>query len=267
MKPAGTALPLEAVSISSEFQGSEVLRGVSFSVKRGEIFAIIGPSGSGKTTLMRHLLGLARPKAGKAFLFGEPVHGLSNSHLMRLRRRIGVAFQSGAMLNSLSVVQNIELPLKQHTRLDAATIRIMTHMKLELLDLRDIDHLMPAQLSGGMLKRASLARAVIMDPELLFVDEPSAGLDPANAAALDEMLVRLRDTFNMTIVVITHAMETALNVADKIMMLDNGAVAELASPAEILRSPDPRIQGMLQRRSVHDGPVADDYLNRLTAGT
>ncbi|MBI5618085.1 MAG: ATP-binding cassette domain-containing protein [Gammaproteobacteria bacterium] len=267
MRSFDTAVPVEARAICAEFQGRQVLRDVSLSVGRREIFAIIGPSGSGKTTLLRHLLGLARPRQGSAFVFGHPVAELSRHELAGLRRRIGVAFQGGALLNSLSVVQNIELPLKQHTRLDAATIRIMTHIKLELLGLLDIDALMPAQLSGGMLKRASLARAVIMDPELLFVDEPSSGLDPVNAAALDDLLVELRDSLGMTIVVITHAMETALNIADKILLLDSGEVVTVGSPTELLQSRDARVQSMLQRRPVRAGSAADDYLNRLTAGT
>lgn len=252
--------------LTARYEGTVVLDDISFAVLPGEIFVIMGASGSGKSTLLRHLVGLSRPAAGTIALLGVDLAAASRVGLLALRKRIGVAFQNGALLNSMSVIENIELPLRQHTKLDPATIRIMSHLKLELMNLSGIDRLMPAQLSGGMQKRASLARAVVMDPELLFFDEPSAGLDPVNAAELDELLLKLRDALAMTIVVVTHALESALRIADRIMVLAEGGVVAIGTPTEITRHPDPRIRNMVERRPASLKLDPDEYLARLTAG-
>lgn len=260
------AQPAVAVrGLSSVLGQRRILSDISFNVAENEIFVIMGSSGAGKTTLMRHLLGLSPPRSGEIDLFGEAVFPSTRQQLFRLRRQIGVAFQHGALINSMSLIENIELPLLQHTRLDRQTIRIMSRMKLEIMNLAGFEDYMPAQLSGGMLKRAGLARAVVMDPKILFFDEPSAGLDPATAADLDELILRLRSAMNMTIVVVTHAIESALKIADRIMIIGDGAIRGLGSPQDIQTMQDNYIQSLLLRRGLEHQADNDAYIDRLTA--
>ncbi|MGR8920763.1 MAG: ABC transporter ATP-binding protein [Gammaproteobacteria bacterium] len=256
---------LEVRGLASGYDGRRVLEDIGFAVEHEEIFVIMGSSGSGKTTLMRHLLGLQPPETGEVDLLGEAVFPFSRERLYRLRRQVGVAFQHGALINSMSVVDNIELPLHQHTKLDPATIRIMSRMKLELMNLAGCEDYMPSQLSGGMLKRAGLARAVVMDPRILFFDEPSAGLDPATAAELDELILKLRDTFRMTIVVVTHALESAEKIADRVMVIGGGGVRAIGTIDEIRGLDDDYIQALLQRRGMARSEDGHAYIERLTA--
>ena len=164
----------------------------------------------------------------------------------------------------MSVIENVELPLRQHTALDNSTIRIMSLMKLDMMSLDNAEHLMPAQLSGGMLKRAGLARAVVMDPHVLFFDEPSAGLDPVTSAELDELIVGLRNALRMTVVVVTHELESALKIADRIMVVAEGKIAALGTVEEIKQSTDPRVQALLHRRVRDERPSGDEYIDHLT---
>ena len=243
---------------------------LSFDVRRGEIFAIMGASGAGKSTLLRTLVGLAPPTTGQVSLLGSNVYALPDEALYALRRRVGVAFQGGALLNALTVLENVELPLRLNTRLDPATIRIMAHMKLELLNLREVDHLYPSQLSGGMAKRVSLARAVVMDPELVFFDEPAGGLDAQNAAELDSLILKLRETVNCSFVVVTHALDSAFSIADRLLVLADGRAQALGSPAELRALGDERLAELFG--GPHGGQVVAQiaartaYLDRLTAG-
>ena len=256
---------LTVTGLSSSYGARSILSDISFDVRQQEIFVIMGSSGAGKTTLLRHLLGLSAPDQGRIELLGEMLHPTTREQLFRLRRKIGVAFQHGALINSMSVIDNIELPLRQHTRLDRSTIRIMSRMKLELMNLAGVEDYMPAQLSGGMLKRAGLARAVVMDPRVLFFDEPSAGLDPVTAAELDELIVQLRDALRMTIVVVTHAMESATKIADRIMVLGDTRVRALGTLEEIQNSSDEYVQSLLHRRVRRVRSDDDAYVDRLTA--
>ena len=255
---------LNAEGLSSSYGDRQILHDVSLSVAQGEIFVIMGASGSGKTTLLRHLIGLSAPSLGEVTLLGNRLSSIAKSELYELRKRIGVAFQGGALLNSMSVIENVELPLRQHTALDNSTIRIMSRMKLDMMSLDDAENLMPAQLSGGMLKRAGLARAVVMDPHLLFFDEPSAGLDPVTSAELDELIIGLRNALRMTVVVVTHELESALKIADRIMVLAEGRIVALGTVDEITQSADPRVQSMLHRRVRDRRPVGAEYLDHLT---
>lgn len=261
----GSAPALAVRGLAAGYAGRNVLADVEFDVRPREIFVIMGDSGAGKTTLLRHLLGLAAPRAGEIDVLGERLHPGTRANLYRLRRHIGVAFQHGALINSMSVIENIELPLRQHTRLDRATIRIMSRMKLELMNLAGYEDYMPAQLSGGMLKRAGLARAVVMDPRILFFDEPSAGLDPVGAAELDGLILKLRDAHQMTIVVVTHALESAFKIADRLMVIGGGGIRALGTLAEIRASGDESVQGLLARRERERSDDGDAYLQRLTA--
>ena len=183
---------IEVQGLTAAYGDRQVLAGVDLSVRQGEIMVIMGGSGSGKSTLLRHLLGLLRATRAVWSAWSRAGHGIAQE-LYELRRQIGVAFQGGALLNSMSLIENVELPLRHHTQLDDTTIGIMSRMKLEMMNLAGFEHLMPSQLSGGMLKRAGLARAVAMDPKILFFDEPSAGLDPITSAELDELILLLRE--------------------------------------------------------------------------
>jgi phospholipid/cholesterol/gamma-HCH transport system ATP-binding protein len=180
---------------------------------------------------------------------------------------MGVSFQGGALFTSMTVGENVALPLREHFKLDENTIRIMSRLKLEVVSLGGFQELMPSQLSGGMIKRAALARAIVMDPKLLFFDEPSAGLDPVVSAELDELILRLREAMGMTIVVVTHELESAFKIADKITVLDQGQVLMTGPMAEVRASPIPRIQDLLNRRPREIEVNVDEYLERLTAET
>ena len=256
---------IEVRNLDAHYGDTQVLYGVDLAVAAGEIMAIMGGSGSGKTTLLRHLIGLEKPTTGTLELLGEELERLGPIETLMLRRQIGVAFQGGAMFSSLSVMENIKLPLREHTRLDETTMDIMARMKLEVVNLSGFGDLMPAELSGGMLKRAAVARAIVMDPKLLFFDEPSAGLDPVVSAALDELILRLRDAMQMTVVVVTHEIESALNIADRITILDSGRIVEVDTPEAIRKSHNPRVHNLLNRKSENEELDPDEYLRRLTA--
>lgn len=261
--PVGSVIEVE--NLVSHYGEKEILKGINLAIRPGEIMVIMGGSGSGKTTLMRHLLGLNRPTSGRIRILGKDITRIGRRELYELRRKTGVAFQGGALLGSLSVAENIELPLRVHTRLDEKTIRIMTRMKLEVVNLAGFENLMPSELSGGMVKRAALARAIIMDPSLLFFDEPSAGLDPVVSAELDDLILRLKEAMNVTIVVVTHELESALKIADRITVLGEGRLLMTGTVDEIRNSTDETIQSMLNRRPRVEAVNAEDYLSRLTA--
>ena len=241
-----------------------VLDGISLQVQPGEIHVIMGGSGSGKSTFLRHLLGLDRPASGRVCLFGMDINRIGGQALFQLRRKTGVSFQGGALFNSMTVGENVCFPLREHTRLDDQTIRIMSRMKLEVVNLAGCEDLMPAQLSGGMLKRAALARAIVMDPKLLFFDEPSAGLDPVVSAELDELILRLRDSMNVTILVVTHELESAFKIADRITVLDRGRILMTGTVAEIRASDIERVHGLINRIAENETVDVDAYLRRLT---
>jgi phospholipid/cholesterol/gamma-HCH transport system ATP-binding protein len=255
---------VELKDLSTHYGEVVALDNINLQVYEREILVIMGHSGSGKSTLFRNVLGLMRPSSGSIRILDQDVTRLDIRGLYELRKHIGVAFQHGALFSSLSVRENVELPLQEHTRLDKNTIEIMTRMKLALMDLADYEDLMPAQLSGGMLKRAGLARAVIMDPKLLFFDEPSAGLDPVTSAELDKLILQLRDAMNMTIIIITHDLESAFHVADRITILDKGQQIITGTRDEIRACQDSRVTNMLNRLPGDKLIDADAYLHQLT---
>ena len=255
---------IEVRDLVAHYGEREILHGVGFAVRRGEIMVIMGGSGSGKSTLLRHLLGLEKPTSGSIRLLGQEITRMSELELYALSRRIGVAFQGGALFSSMSVGENVMLPLRERTRLDRETMRIMMRLKLEVVNLAGFEDLLPSELSGGMTKRAAFARAIIMDPAILFCDEPSAGLDPVVSSALDELILRLRDALGMTIVVVTHELESAFRIADRITVLDGGEILLVGSVAEVRQSPNPRIRNLLERRFEEEEVDSDAYLARLT---
>lgn len=262
--PAASDAVIDVQGLEAWYGRRRILHGIDFRVMPGEIRVIMGGSGSGKSTLLRHLLGLQRPRRGTVRLLGVDVARASPRQLLALRRQLGVSFQGGALFTSMSVGENVALPLREHTRLDENTIRIMSRLKLEVVNLGGFQDLMPGQLSGGMVKRAALARAIVMDPRLLFFDEPSAGLDPVVSAELDELILQLRDAMRMSIVVVTHELESAFKIADTITVLDQGNVLMTGTAAAVRGSDNERIQDLLNRRPREVAVDVDAYLRRLT---
>ncbi len=256
---------IEVRDLCMQYGDRTVLSGINLDIRAGEIMVIMGGSGSGKTTLMRNLLGLNKPTSGSIHIFGKDITRISSREMYAIRRKIGVAFQGGALLGSMSVAENIELPLKHHTKLDENTMRIMSRMKLEVVNLAGFENLMPSELSGGMLKRAALARSIIMDPSLLFFDEPSAGLDPVVSAELDELILRLKAAMKVTIVVVTHELESAFKIADRITVLGQGHVLMTGTVDDVQHSDNEVIQDMINRRPRDEAINAEEYLARLTA--
>jgi phospholipid/cholesterol/gamma-HCH transport system ATP-binding protein len=258
---------IEVRRLDAYYGSVQVLFDVNLTVHDGEIMVIMGGSGSGKSTLLRHLLGLEVPFAGDLTLLGHDMCRLAQRELAELRRQMGVAFQSGALFSSMTVAENVKLPLREHADLDERTMDIIARLKLEIVDLAGFGHFMPSELSGGMLKRAAVARAIVLDPKVLFFDEPSAGLDPSVAAALDDLILRLRQAMDMTIIVVTHEMESAFKIADRITVLDRGRVLAVESVGELCRNSSPRIQNLLNRRFEQPAIEPGDYLRRLAGDT
>lgn len=262
---AGAAVPVvEVEGLLAGYGERTVLNGIDLRITDGEIRVIMGGSGSGKTTLLRCLLGLKEPSRGDVRLLGKTFGPGFPKNMLEVRRKMGVAFQTGALFGSLTVGENIQLPLRQHARLDQHTMDIMTRIKLELVNLAGCEYLMPSELSGGMVKRAAFARALIMDPKLLIFDEPSAGLDPVTSAELDALILELRQATGATIVVVTHDLDSALGIADQITVLGGGDVLLTGTVEEVRNSEDERIQDLLNRRTRSAEFDAEDYLHRLT---
>ena len=269
-RPAPERRPEPVIRISglqAHYGSRQILHGIDLTVEAGEIMVIMGGSGSGKSTLLRHLVGLERPSAGRIELLGLDIGRARSAEMLSLRRKIGVAFQGGALFSSMTVLENIMLPLREHTKLDRKTMEIMARLKLEVVKLAGFGDLMPSELSGGMLKRAAVARATVMDPKLLFFDEPSAGLDPVVSSSLDDLILQLREAMNMTIVVVTHELESAFKIADRITVLDHGRILLVDDVEGLRKSDNPRIQNLLNRRSEDAEPDAEAYLRRLTGET
>ncbi|HLC14645.1 MAG TPA: ABC transporter ATP-binding protein [Thermodesulfovibrionia bacterium] len=254
---------IEVEHLVTHYGERMILKGISLTVYKGEIMVIMGGSGSGKSTIFRHLLALSAPTSGQIRIFGKDITRLTVQEELELRRNTGVSFQGGALFNSMSIGENVSLPLREHTKLDRRTIKIMCRMKLEMVNLAGFERLMPSELSGGMIKRAALARALIMDPKLLFFDEPSAGLDPVVAADLDNLILRLRKAMGMTIVVVTHDLDSAFKIADRITVLDQGEILQVGTVREIKQTSNARIQDLLNRRMQEADFDSEAYLQRL----
>ena len=223
---------IRVADLVKRFTDRPVLDGVSLEVHPGETLVIMGVSGCGKSILLRHMIGSMWPDEGRVELFGQDLAALADEELDAVRKRFGILFQSGALFNSMTVGQNVALPLQEHTDLDADTIDIIVRIKLELVGLREAMNLMPAEISGGMKKRAGLARAIALDPEILFYDEPSAGLDPVTSAEIDQLIMDLAGKLGVTSVVVTHEMDSAFRIADRMAMLDKGRMLKVAPRAE-----------------------------------
>jgi len=217
-------IAIRVTNLVKRFDDKTVLAGVNLDVRRGETMVIMGGSGCGKSTLLRHMIGSLKPDEGSVELLGETITNMADADLDNVRKKFGILFQSGALFNSMTLRQNVALPLSEHTDLPAETIDIMVKIKLELVGLREHSEKYPSQISGGMKKRAGLARALSLDPQILFYDEPSAGLDPVTSAEIDQLMVDLSKQLGVTSVVVTHEMDSAFTIADRMLMLDRGRV-------------------------------------------
>jgi phospholipid/cholesterol/gamma-HCH transport system ATP-binding protein len=242
----------------------EILHGINFEVKQGETLVILGGSGSGKSTLLRTLVGLERPSSGEIWIKGKNIAAISQSELDEIRKKIGMSFQGGALFGSMTVGDNVALPLREHTKLEESTIDIILRLKLEQVGLAGFEYYMPSQLSGGMKKRAAVARALAMDPEVLFFDEPSAGLDPIIAAGIDQLILELKSAFRMTIVVVTHELASAYLIADRMVLIDKGNVVAIGTREEMRSSSQPRVRQFLDRVAEPEVSRESDYLTMLT---
>ena len=261
-------MPTPIISIDGltvEYEGKRVLGGVSLDIQPGEVMVLVGGSGSGKTTMLRHIIGLERPISGTVRVRGIDINACSKEELMSIRRTMGVAFQESALFNSLSVEENVELPLHELTNLADSVIEIMTYIKLAAVGLGESGKLMPRELSGGMRKRAAVARATALDPEILVFDEPSAGLDPIVAAGLDELILFLKHAFNMTILVVSHELASAFRIADRIAMLDRGSLIAVESKDAFRANNNPRIRQFLDRvpDPITESPAVQKHIREL----
>src|SRR5579872_3911175 len=244
----------------------EVLHGLSFEVRRGETVVVMGGSGSGKSTILRTLVGLEKISSGQVLINGVDISKAGDREMDVIRKRLGLAFQGGALIGSLSVGENIALPLLEHTALERSTIEVMVRIKLEQVGLSGFEQYSPSQLSGGMRKRAAFARAMALEPEILFFDEPSAGLDPITAAGIDDLILNLKKAYALTMVVVTHELASAFLIADRIVLIDRGNIAAMGPAEEVKNSVQPRVRQFLDRiaDSTQDDDV--DHMRIYTEG-
>jgi phospholipid/cholesterol/gamma-HCH transport system ATP-binding protein len=245
---------IRVLNLHKSFGDNHVLTGCDLEVREGESMVVIGGSGSGKTVLIKCIIGLIKPDRGEIYVDGSEITSLSERRMNEIRKKFGMLFQGGALFDSLRVWENIGFGLRQHTSLNEGEIRRIASEKLRLVGLKDIEDFMPAELSGGMKKRVSLARAIAMEPEILLYDEPTTGIDPIMADAINGLIVQMREKLNVTSIAITHDMKSAYKIADRIAMLYQGKIIEVGTPEETKNSPDLIVQQFVQGKS--EGPIA-----------
>jgi len=260
--PSGPSIRVRNLRVN--YGEREILHGISFEVPAGETLVILGGSGSGKSTLLRTLVGLEKPNSGEIWMGDKNFAAMTDAERDALRQKMGMSFQGGALFGAMTVGENVALPLHEHTRLDDSTIEIMVRLKLDQVGLSGFENYMPAQLSGGMKKRAAIARAMAMDPEILFFDEPSAGLDPIIAAGIDELILKVKKAFHMTIVVVTHELASAFLIADRMILVNKGNIVAAGTPQELRESQQPRVRQFLDRIPEPELSGEIDYLQMLT---
>ncbi len=239
---------IKVTDLVAHYGEFKVLDGVSFEVKRGEIFMIVGGSGCGKSTLLKHLCGLMRPTSGEILYNNRDVAVMDADELAEMQHGIGIAFQSSGLFNSMTVGENVAMPMREYGNVDKALVDDLVRFKLSLVGLAAAQHLMPGELSGGMRKRAGLARAIALDPELVYFDEPSAGLDPIMAAGLDDMILKLKRMLSTTFVIVTHELDSIRMAADRVLMLDKGEVLFCGTVEETKTSSIERVRQFFERR-------------------
>lgn len=243
----------------------KILKGINLDVYPRETLVVLGRSGCGKSTLLRHMVGLNKPDRGQIIIKGVDLATASEEERDKVLIKTGMLFQNGALFTSMTIGENVALPLVEHTPQEPSTIRIMTRMKLGLVGLSGFENFMPSQLSGGMRKRAAMARAIAMDPDILFCDEPSAGLDPIVAVGIDQLILKLKTALKMTIVVVTHEMASVYLIADRVCLLHDGEIKFLGTQKELKSSTDPYVLQFLERRPDDEKFDADQYLQELVA--
>ncbi len=235
------------------FENRKVLDQINLEIKKGEIFVILGGSGSGKSTLLRIMAGSIKPTKGSVYFGTENIHELDSEAAEKIKRHFGMSFQSSALLDFLTVEENVSLPLKEHTILDEKVVSLITRMKLGLVGLSGFENYYPSMLSGGMKKRVGLARAIAMDPLVVFYDEPTAGLDPVVCAVVDQLILDLTKKLNLTSIVVTHNMESVWRIADRVAMIYKGKLLEIATPEEIKNSQNPIVHQFIN--GLIEGPI------------
>ena len=246
---------IQVEDVTKIYGGRVILDSIRLDVFEGETLVILGGSGSGKSTLLRLMIGNVKPDGGDIVGLGKSIGRMSGAEIDAYRKSIGVLFQSGALFNSMTVADNVALPLREHTDLPEETIDIMVKIKLELVGLRERAELMPSELSGGMKKRAGLARAIALDPKILFYDEPSAGLDPVTSAEIDQLIIDLNRKLGVTSVVVTHEMDSAFRIADRMVLLDRGKFIVSGTPREMRENKDPLVHQFIN--GLAEGPLTD----------
>ncbi len=249
---------IEAKDLTAGYGQRVILEHVNFQVRQGEIVALLGRSGSGKSTLLKHLIGLNRPLGGEVWLEGQNLFSASETEREKIVRSFGVLYQSGALFGSMSVFENVRLPLEQFTDLPEIAKDLVAMAKLKLVGLATAAHANPAELSGGMQKRAALARAMALDPRILFLDEPSVGLDPITSAGLDQLIVQLSKNFGITFLIVTHEMESIYAIASRVLMVDDQSRTLIAegSPRELRdHASDPRVRAFFHRQAEPEGGI------------
>jgi phospholipid/cholesterol/gamma-HCH transport system ATP-binding protein len=244
---------IEVNRLLRKFGDRAVINDVSFNIHRGETLVIMGGSGCGKSTLLRHIIGSMKPTSGSVKIFGQEITTMNEREIENVRKRFGMLFQSGALLASMTVGENVALPLEQHTNKSAEQIEEIVEQKLKMVGLSGFEGLKPAEISGGMKKRVGLARALALDPELLFSDEPTSGLDPIMTAVVDQLTQNLTHGAHMTAVVVTHDMTSAFRIASRMIMLGHGSIVAQGTPDEIRNSPNPEVQQFIHGEA--DGPI------------
>lgn len=239
---------IEVRDLVTHYGDTKVLDGITFDVRRGEIFMIVGASGCGKTTLLKHLCGLLRPTSGSILFQKQDIVAMDEDELAVMQRSIGIAFQSSGLFNSMTVGENVAMPMVEYNAVTPDLVDSLVRMKLSLVGLSSAQNTLPSDLSGGMRKRAGLARAMAVDPDLVYFDEPSAGLDPIMAAGLDELVVKLNRLLGMTFVIVTHELDSIRQVAQRVLMLDRGQIIFLGTVEEAQKSGEERVRQFFERR-------------------
>lgn len=255
---------IEARGLHKSFGERTVLDGIDLEIETGETLIILGSSGSGKSTLLRCLIGLEEPDEGEVIVAGTNLFRAKREELARLRQSMGVAFQAGALFTSMTVGENIDLPLEELTDLPKTTRELIVRIKLALVGLDGTADLYPSELSGGMRKRVAFARAMALDPQILFADEPSAGLDPVTSAGLDQLLIRLREVFDVTLIVVTHELESAFSVGERIALIDRGRILAIGTPDEIKASTNSIVRRFLDSETEIAAEHGERYRHWIT---